>query len=210
MFARRVDRLRQYQDLVREPEQLLVLLVLLPDRLPLLVRDHLTLGVGSVLADHHERREEDGLERDDHREEAEWIVLYAEPDPEAEPEDVDVDEEHRAGELRDLVRDSVLNALRSLFRVFEENRVRFERRKVGYASKWCRLIHRETAPFRRLAVCRSSQTVSGKDGPTKPAGDAGRCPLATVIPRGPQPRPSPPSPRGSPGSTEPGPWPPSP
>jgi hypothetical protein len=57
-----VDRLRQLEDLIGELEQLLVLRVFLLDDLPLLVRDHLTLRVGSVLADHHEGREEDRLE----------------------------------------------------------------------------------------------------------------------------------------------------
>ena len=49
-----VDRLRQLEDLVGEVEQFLVLRVLLLDGLPLLVGQHLTLSVGSVLADHHE------------------------------------------------------------------------------------------------------------------------------------------------------------
>src|SRR6266480_7052580 len=50
----RVDLLRQVEDLVRDVDQLFVLAVLFFDRLPLLVGDHLTLGVGPVLADHHE------------------------------------------------------------------------------------------------------------------------------------------------------------
>src|SRR6266545_4105301 len=61
-----VDRLRQLEDLLREIEELLVLQVLLLDGLPLLVGNHLTLSIGAVLADHHECREEDRLERDDH------------------------------------------------------------------------------------------------------------------------------------------------
>src|SRR5438876_5493181 len=62
-----MDRLRQLEYLVRKVEQLLVLFVLFLHGLPLLVGDHLTLGVCPVLADHHEGREEDRLERDDHR-----------------------------------------------------------------------------------------------------------------------------------------------
>src|SRR5207248_7289472 len=46
--------------------------------------------------------------------------LNAEPDPAAEPNDVDVDEPHRAGEGRDLVRDPVLDALGALLGVLEE------------------------------------------------------------------------------------------
>src|SRR5439155_7234403 len=56
-----VDLRRQIQDLLREVEQLLVLVVLVLHGLPLLVREDLTLGVDAVLADHHERREEDRL-----------------------------------------------------------------------------------------------------------------------------------------------------
>jgi hypothetical protein len=83
----------------------------------LLVGDHLSLRVRAVLADHDERREEDRLERHDHGQEAEGIVLDPEPDPAAEPDDVDVDERHRAGERRDLVRDAVLDLARALLRV---------------------------------------------------------------------------------------------
>ena len=46
----------------------------------------------AVLADHHERRQEDRLERDDHGEEPERVVLDPEPDPDGEPQDVEVDE----------------------------------------------------------------------------------------------------------------------
>jgi hypothetical protein len=89
------------------------------------VRHDLSFRVGAVLADHHEGREEDRLERDDHRQQAVRILLGTEPDPKAEPEDVEVDEPHRAGERRDLVGDPVLDALRSLFGVFAQRRVRF-------------------------------------------------------------------------------------
>jgi hypothetical protein len=100
---------------------LLVLFVFFLDRLPLLVGDHLTLGVGTVLADHHERREEDRLERHDHREQAVRVLLHPEADPRGEPDDVDVDEPHRSGERGDLVRDPVLDALRSLLGVLHEH-----------------------------------------------------------------------------------------
>ena len=66
---------------MRELEQLLVLPVLFLHGLPLLVGDRLPLLVGTVLADHHEGREEDRLERDDHRQQAVRVVLDAEPDP---------------------------------------------------------------------------------------------------------------------------------
>src|SRR4029077_353867 len=126
-------------------EQLLVLLVLFLDRLPLLVRDHLTLRVGSVLADHHEGRKEDRLERHDHRQQAVRVLLDAEPDPAAEPDDVDVDEPHRAGECRYLIRDPVLHALRSLLGVLAEHGVWFER-EVRHVFQQSRLLH-QAAPF---------------------------------------------------------------
>src|SRR4029453_7064803 len=65
-------------------------------------------------------------ERTDHREKAIRVVLDAEPDPAAEPGDVDVDEPHRPGERGDPIRDSVLDALRSLFGLPDERRVRLE------------------------------------------------------------------------------------
>src|SRR5262249_32423772 len=80
--------LRQVEDLTGELEELLVLVILFLDGLPLLVRDHLALGVGAVLADQEERREEDRLERDDHRQQTVWIGLDAEADPATEPERV--------------------------------------------------------------------------------------------------------------------------
>jgi hypothetical protein len=118
-----VHRLRQLEDLVREVEQLDVLLVLFLDRPPLQVGDHLALCIGPVLADHHERREEDRLERNDHRQQPVRVVLDTEHDPAAEPRDVDVDEGHGAGERRDPIRDAVLHTLGPLPRVFEQGRV---------------------------------------------------------------------------------------
>ena len=130
-----VNRLGQLEDLTREIEQLLVLPVLFLDGLPLLVGDRLTLRVGPVLADHHEGREEDRLERDDHRQQAVRVVLDAESDPAAEPGDVDVDEPHRAGERGDAVGDPVLDALRPLLGMPGERRVR-----LG-ARAWVAVAH---------------------------------------------------------------------
>jgi hypothetical protein len=121
-----VDGTRQLEDLVREREQLLVLLILLLHGLPLLIGEHLTLRVRSVLTDHHERREEDRLERDDHRQQPERVMLDAEPDPAAEPKDVQVDELHRSRKRRDLVCDPVLHAFGTLLGVREQRRVRLE------------------------------------------------------------------------------------
>jgi hypothetical protein len=48
-----VDGLGQVQDLVGQPEQLLVLLVFFLDGLPLVVGQDLAFLIGPVLADHH-------------------------------------------------------------------------------------------------------------------------------------------------------------
>jgi hypothetical protein len=96
------------------------------DGLPLLVGDYLTLRLGPVLADHHEGREEDRLERDDHRQQPVWVALDAERDPAAEPGDVDVDQRHRPGKGRDPVGHPVLDARRPLFGLPDERRIRLE------------------------------------------------------------------------------------
>jgi len=57
-----VDGLGELQDLVGDVQQLLVLLLLLLDCLPLVVGKHLALFIGPVLADHHEGRQEYGFE----------------------------------------------------------------------------------------------------------------------------------------------------
>jgi Adenylate and Guanylate cyclase catalytic domain len=121
---RSVDRLRQLEDFVGEVQQLTVLPVLEPNGPPFLVSDYLAPCVRSVLANHHEGRQEDRLERDDHRQQSVRVVLDPEDDPAREPGDVDVDEPHRAGEGRDPVGDPVLDALGALFGVLEKRRVR--------------------------------------------------------------------------------------
>src|SRR5215207_4887774 len=112
--ARRVDLLGEIEDLVGQAEQPLVLLLLLLDRPPSLVRDHLALLVGAVLADHDECRQEDGFQRHDHGQQSERVVLDAKADPEAEPDDMEVDELHRARPQRDVVGNPVLPALAAL------------------------------------------------------------------------------------------------
>src|SRR4029077_19193806 len=56
------DLLREREDLIRELDQLDVLLVLLLHERPLLVGDDLALGVGPVLTDQEKSREKDRLE----------------------------------------------------------------------------------------------------------------------------------------------------
>src|SRR6476661_2868854 len=120
---RSVDGLRQVEDLVREMEQLVVLLVLVLHRLPLLVRQHLAFLVRAVLADHHEGREEDRLERDDHRQQPVRIGLDSEPDPGCEPDDVEIHELHRAAEGCDAVGDAILDAGLTPLRMLDQRRV---------------------------------------------------------------------------------------
>jgi hypothetical protein len=80
---------------------------------------HIGPGRLAVLADHDERRQEDGLEADDHGEEPERELVEprAEPsspsveqDPDGEPAEVQVDERHAAGEAGDRIRHPVLVA----------------------------------------------------------------------------------------------------
>ena len=118
-----MDGLGELQDLVGDVQQLHVLLLLLLDCLPLVVGQHLALLVGPVLADHHEGRQEYGFERHDHGEQSERVGLDSEADPGGKPDDVDIDEPHRAGESRDLVCDPVLRALPALFGVLQQRRV---------------------------------------------------------------------------------------
>src|SRR6266511_2564345 len=120
----RVDGLGELQDLVGQTQQLLVLLLLLLDRLPLVVGHDLALLVRAVLADQHKRRQEDGLQRDDHRQQPEGIVLDSEADLGGEPEHVDVHELHRPGEPGDLVGDAVLDVLRSLLGLLDRKSTR--------------------------------------------------------------------------------------
>ena len=72
-------------------KQLLVLLLLLLDCLPLAVGQHLALPVRKVHADHHEGRQEYGFERHDHGEQSERVGLDQEADPGGKPDDVDID-----------------------------------------------------------------------------------------------------------------------
>ena len=62
-------------------------------------------------------------------------MLDSEPYPAPEPDDVDVDEGHRAGEYGDLVRDPVLGALGAHSGVFRQRRVRQQTQPVAM-SRW--------------------------------------------------------------------------
>jgi hypothetical protein len=70
----------------------------------------------AVLADHHEGGQEDRLQRHDHGEQPERERVervgrqLVEHDPGGEPDHVDVDEQHRAGEPGDAVGELVLGA----------------------------------------------------------------------------------------------------
>jgi hypothetical protein len=73
-----------------ELKQLLVLLIFLLHRRPLPVGNDLALGVGAVPADQDEGRKKDRFERDDHREPPGRVLLDPEPNPAAEPHEIDV------------------------------------------------------------------------------------------------------------------------
>jgi hypothetical protein len=83
----------------------------------------LTLCISSVLADHHERRQEDRLQGDDHRQQAVGVLLGSQADPAGEPQHVEVDEPHRPRERGDAVRNSILDALGPLPSVLDESGV---------------------------------------------------------------------------------------
>src|SRR6266536_3239635 len=163
--------LRQLEDLMRKPEQFLGLPVLFLHKLPVLVCDGLAFRVRAVLADQYERREEDRLEGDDHRQEAVRVMLHLADDPRPEPEGVDVDEPHRAGKGRDPVGDPVLDALGALARLLDENRVRLERELLQV--------------FRLRAVIRrhGHQTVAASRASASyfPAGPGRPCKVSCVM-----------------------------
>jgi hypothetical protein len=72
-------------------KQLLVLLLLLLDCLPLVVGQHVALPVRKVHVDHPEGRQEDGFERHDRGEQSERVGLDQEADPGGKPDDVVID-----------------------------------------------------------------------------------------------------------------------
>src|SRR5207248_1950933 len=67
----------------------------------------------AVLADHHEGRQEDGLERDDQRQ-CRPRALLEHQHPQREQHSVEVDEVHRARERGDLVGDAKLGVVSPL------------------------------------------------------------------------------------------------
>jgi hypothetical protein len=117
------ESLRQLEDLAGQLDQLLVLVVFFLHHLPLQIRGGLPFEVGPVLADHHERRQEDRFQRHDHRQQAERIALDAEDDPDREPQNMEIDERHRARESRDDIRYPVLQIRGPRFSVPGKSRV---------------------------------------------------------------------------------------
>jgi len=90
------------------------------NHLVLLVGEHLSSRVRPVLRDHHEGREEDRLQADDHCQQPIRVLLDGQQNPEGEPRQVDVDEAHRPGEAGDHVCDAALQAVRAFFLVLHE------------------------------------------------------------------------------------------
>jgi hypothetical protein len=74
----------------------------------------------AVLADHHERRQEDRFQRHDERERRPRALLDRQH-PDRERGDVDVDEHHRPRERRDRVGDAQLEVGRPLLEVFDDD-----------------------------------------------------------------------------------------
>jgi hypothetical protein len=122
----------QFENLVGQLDQLPVLLVLFLHHLVLLVGGGLSLEVGAVLADHHERRQEDRLERHDHRQQPVRVTLDPEDDPDREPDDVEIYERHRAGEPSDHVGNPILDARGTRLGVFGQSRVERHGQLRGY------------------------------------------------------------------------------
>jgi hypothetical protein len=65
----------------------------------------------------------DRVERDDHRQQPVRVVLDAEADPAAEPDDVQIDKRHRAGEARDRVGDPLAERIGVLLGLLDQRRV---------------------------------------------------------------------------------------
>ena len=191
-----MDGLGELQDLVGQLEQLLVLLLFFLDGLPLVVGQDLAFLVGAVLADHDEGRQEDGLQRHDHGQQPVGVVLDAEDDPGREPDDVEVDEQHRAGEAGDLVGDAVLQALAALFGVLQQRRVDGDgKRSCAHASSFLLWCPRWARPAQDAGVeGRDQLEVDYRGGgPSLPVGPASTAVMTRTIPtmvRGPQQRPS--------------------
>jgi len=123
----RVYSLRQIEDLVREIKQFPVLLILFLHHLPMLVGNDLPLGVGAVLADQNERRQEDRLQRHDHRQQPEGVMLDARADPHREPDYVHIDERPGAGEAGDRVGYPILRVTGTFLLVPNQCRVHWRR-----------------------------------------------------------------------------------
>jgi hypothetical protein len=117
----------------------------------LLLRDEVVVGLGllerrlAVLADHHERRQEDRLERDDQRQRLPRAFLEKQH-PHREQRDVHVDEGHRPGERRDAGGDLELEVVGSLLQ-----------RMLNY-----RVVHRRLVLGRRLGL------VGERHAPSQP------------------------------------------
>jgi hypothetical protein len=118
-----VDCAGQLQHLCRDRHQLLDLRFSRLDGLPLMIRYNLPFLVRPVLANQDEGGQEDSLERHDHREETERILLEGDCNPQSVPDDAEIDEVHRPGETGDRVGQPVLELGPSLLRVFSKRGV---------------------------------------------------------------------------------------
>ena len=86
------------------------------------IREHLALRVRPVLADQHERRQEDRFDRGGRSQNDKCRIECGDEgnpadvdgDPDPDNHQVDIDERHAAGERRDGIRRACLHTLRAL------------------------------------------------------------------------------------------------
>src|SRR5439155_15076047 len=105
--------------------------------------------------------QEDHLERHDHRQQTIQIMLDTEPNPAAKPDDMNVDESHRAGEHGDPVGDPVLGTLGTHAGVFCQRRVREHVQPVARSG---RPSSRDGHASRSGTACLSHLASARSDG----------------------------------------------
>jgi hypothetical protein len=130
--GREQTRMNLGGQLVDEPGQVRI------DMQFLLARHEVVVGLGllkdglPVLTDHHERRQEYRLQRDDECQRGPW-ALFKDEHPHSERHRMEVHEPHRAGEGRNRVRNTQLDIGRPLLSLTQNGRVpRLVGRSVGH------------------------------------------------------------------------------
>ena len=117
----------------------------------------------AVLPDHHERRQEDRLERDHQRQRWPWAALEREH-PDREQDSVDVDELHRAGKRSDLVGDAELGVGGAALDLLEDD--------WGVRNVRVELLHVVVSlqvPPAQPAGCRDATVAIGRTAGSEPS-----------------------------------------